>query len=163
MNFNDITKTISKIAPTIGAIITNPIGGGISLLCDLIGSATATDVEGKIQQMPINQIVALEKKLQLELEIRKIELEENKIKHTETMTVFEDRRQSRELFANNKEIVRFGMGMAIFGMITIVYFTYKSLHIDDQHLHFVREVKAFIEGSVLMLIMQYFFGSAHKD
>jgi hypothetical protein len=169
MNIENFIRTVLKIAPTIASVIANPIGGGISTLSQLIGSIGLDDTKNKIQNMPISSIIDLENKLKLELEMRKIDIEELKIKHEkdilkheESKIVINDRKDARNYFGRNKEVVRFGMVIAIIGILTIVFFTYKSLFIEDKNLHFVREVKSFIEGSTVTIIMQYFFGSAHR-
>jgi len=169
MQIENFITTILKIAPTIASVISNPIGGGIAALSQLIGSVGLDDTTARVQGMPINSLMDLERKLKLELEMRKINIEELKIKHQqdilnheESKIIVNDRKDARNYFGRNKEVVRFGMVIAVLGLLTIVFFTYKSLFIEDKNLHFVREVKSFIEGSTVTIIMQYFFGSAHK-
>lgn len=163
MSMNDVVDFVSKVAPTIAKVVTNPVGGSIEILCELLNVNKKDDVKSKLYGMSIDEITAIDGKLKAQLEMRKIALEEKKVELQNNIAVIEDKNKARSFFANNKEILRFGMIMTLCGFLTIVFFAYQSLTVGDENLHFIREVKAFIEGSMLSLVMQYFFGSAHRS
>lgn len=159
-----------QIIPTITSVLNDYSDRNLHVLAKLINfdilPLSRSEVEKKIISMSMSEVFDVENKLKfdmLKLNSQELKSQEIKLQKMQLNDFTKDRRDARKVFAKDKTVLYFGMIMAFVAILIIVFFAYKSLFIADDRLHFVREIKAFLEGSILTLIMQYFFGSAHKE